>query len=220
MIKKEIVYPFFLECIQFAEDTFWENIFEDLLYGIAPYGTYISKHFLVCNYKNKEFSYKLEKGPSPKKTYTDIYTLLVEKLGLISEKEKTKKRMSFYKSDSENNNSKNEQWIDIKKKNIKDMLIEHYVIEMKKTHNLSLSTAKKLLSFIFFGLSFKSIAPKDIVFQNGKIMSIKDIDFINNELIINKKYTDFNLEDYQEEESNEKKTLRSLWKKYILNSNM
>ena len=212
MIKKEIVYPFFLECIQFTEDAFWENIFEDLLYGIAPYGTYISKNFLICNYKNKEFSYKLEKKDDPEKIYKDIHELLSEKLGILSEKEKIQKSMNFYKI----NENKNEQWIDIKKKNTKDMLIEHYVIEMKKTHNLSLKTAKHLLSYIFFGLSFKTITSKNIIYQNGKIISIKDINFINNELIINKKiYTDFDTEEYQEEEYNEKKTFRSLWKKYI-----
>ena len=44
-IKKDIVYPGFIECLQFTEDIFWENIFEDLAYGKTPYGTYISKDF-------------------------------------------------------------------------------------------------------------------------------------------------------------------------------
>ena len=45
-IKKEIVYPVFLECCEFSVDSFWENIFEDLAYGKTPYGTYINKNFL------------------------------------------------------------------------------------------------------------------------------------------------------------------------------
>ena len=61
LVKKELLYPIFLECSQHADDTFWENIFEDLAYGKAPYGTYISKDFLCCGYKKKEFSYKIEK---------------------------------------------------------------------------------------------------------------------------------------------------------------
>ena len=60
-IKREIVYPIFLECCQFTDDKFWENVFEDLAYGKTPYGTYISKDFLCCSYKKKEFSYKIEK---------------------------------------------------------------------------------------------------------------------------------------------------------------
>ena len=46
-IKKEIVYPIFLECFQYITDKFWLNIFEDLAYGKAPYGTYISKGSLT-----------------------------------------------------------------------------------------------------------------------------------------------------------------------------
>ena len=61
-IKKEIIYPIFLECCQYTTDIFWENVFEDLSYGKTPYGTYITKDFLCCNYKEKEFSYKIEKN--------------------------------------------------------------------------------------------------------------------------------------------------------------
>ena len=60
-LRKEIVYPIFLECCQYTEDTFWESIFTDLAYGKPPYGTYISKGFLCCTHKKKDFSYKIEK---------------------------------------------------------------------------------------------------------------------------------------------------------------
>jgi hypothetical protein len=61
LVKKEIIYPIFLECCQYADDTFWENIFEDLAYGKSPYGTYISKDFLCCGYKKKSLVTKLRK---------------------------------------------------------------------------------------------------------------------------------------------------------------
>ena len=75
-IKREIIYPFFIEASKFADDIFWENIFEDLAYGKTPYGSYISKDFLSCNYTNKEFSYKIERK-DPHILYTEIYNLLV-----------------------------------------------------------------------------------------------------------------------------------------------
>ena len=90
-IKREIIYPIFLECCQFTDDKFWENVFEDLAYGKTPYGTYISKDFLCCSYKKKEFSYKIEKK-LPKDVYNDVYDLLTNKLGLLSPLEKSKKR--------------------------------------------------------------------------------------------------------------------------------
>ena len=58
-MKKELLYPIFLECCQYTSDIFWENIFEDLAYGKTPYGTYVSKNFLICNNKKKNFSYKI-----------------------------------------------------------------------------------------------------------------------------------------------------------------
>ena len=79
-IKKEIVYPIFLECLTFAEDNIWKNIFEDLAYGIAPYGTYISKNFLCCGYKDKEFSYKIDSSMNAQVLYTDIYNLITKLL--------------------------------------------------------------------------------------------------------------------------------------------
>ena len=90
-IKKEIVYPIFIECCKHATDIFWENIFEDLAYGKTPYGTYISKDFLSCKYKKKEFSYKIERK-LPELIYSEVYDLLSNKLGLLSNYEKIKKK--------------------------------------------------------------------------------------------------------------------------------
>ena len=95
-IKREIIYPIFLECCQFADNIFWETIFEDLAYGKAPSGTYISKDFLNCSYKNKEFSYKIERK-DPEIIYNDIYKLLTEKLGILSQKEKMQKHREMMK---------------------------------------------------------------------------------------------------------------------------
>ena len=47
----ELVYPFFLKCCEYTDDIFWKFVFEDLAYGKSPYGTYITKNFLCCNYK-------------------------------------------------------------------------------------------------------------------------------------------------------------------------
>ena len=115
-IKKDLVYPFFLECCRFATDIFWENIFEDLAYGKSPYGTYISKDFLCCSYRNKDFSYKIEKK-DPEVIYNELYNLLSVKLGLLSQSEKVKKRKAF--KDMENTmKDTRKNWNDIKKKNI------------------------------------------------------------------------------------------------------
>jgi hypothetical protein len=121
-IKKEIVYPVFLECCEFSVDSFWENIFEDLAYGKTPYGKYINKNFLCCSYKNKEFSYKIERK-EPQKLYTDIYNLPTKKLGIMSHIEKIQKRVDFQNTESRIKEFR-QDWGNIRKKNALSICIK------------------------------------------------------------------------------------------------
>ena len=180
--KKDIIYPIFLECFEFITDKFWENIFEDLAYGKCPYGTYISKGSLSCKYKDKEFIYKIEKK-NPETLYNDIYGLLTKKLGLLSCQDKINKKIEFENVDYELKESR-KNWNSIRKKNIKDLLIEEYVITMKNKYFLSVKQAKYLLSIIFIGLIFKVFTVKDIKYQDGKILSINGIDFKKKNIIL------------------------------------
>lgn len=182
--KKDIVYPIFIECLQFTEDIFWENIFEDLAYGKTPYGTYLSKDFLCCKYKKKDFSYKIERK-EPKILYEEVYDLLANKLGLLSNEEKIKKKRLFNELETNLKNS-GKNWVDIKKKNIKETLIEVYVTKMKNKYSLSIAQARYLLSIIFIAVVFKVITNKDIEYENGVIHNIKGIDFIKKQIIVEK----------------------------------
>lgn len=181
-VAKDIVYPVFLECCQFATDTFWENIFEDLAYGKTPYGTYITKDFICCSYKDKEFNYKIERKDS-ELIYKEVSSLLVNKLGLLSQREKVRKRLDFHNMEEQIMESRR-TWVNIRKKNVKDLLIETYVIDMKNKHSLSMKQARYLLSIIFIATVFKVISAKDIHYSDGKIHAIDGIDFDNNKVIL------------------------------------
>lgn len=211
-IKKEIIYPIFLECCDLIEDTFWKNVFEDLSYGKCPYGTYITKDFFCCNYKNKEFSYKIERK-DPNQLYIDIHELLVKKLGLLSHKDKIKKKIDFTLLEDEIKENR-KSWSNIRKKNIKDLLIENYVINMKNKFTLSIKQARNLLSIIFIGMVFKVISVKDIVYEDGEIKNINGISFKQNEIILEKDiYTfDINRTPFI---LIEKKILSDVWIKYL-----
>ena len=184
LVKKEILFPVFLECCQYADDTFWENIFEDLAYGKAPYGTYISKDFLCCGYKKKEFSYKIEKK-TPEIIYKEVYALLTKRLGLLSYREKVKKKKVFTDLEDSIKDTR-KKWIDIKKKNMKELLIELYVTRMKNKYQLSIKQAKYLISVILIAMVFKVITSANINYSNGRINSIEGIDFDKKQLIIKK----------------------------------
>ena len=203
---------FFIECLQFTEDIFWENIFEDLAYGKTPYGTYISKDFLCCKYKKKDFSYKIERK-DPEILYEEVYNLLANKLGLLSSAEKIKKKKMITDLETNLKNS-GKNWIDIKKKNIKETLIELYVTKMKNKYFLSISQARYLLSIIFIAIVFKVITNKDIEYENGVIHNIKGIDFIKKQIIVEKDL--YNLEvSFAPEIVLDKNLMVDSWEKYL-----
>ena len=214
LVKKEIIYPIFLECCQHADDIFWENIFEDLAYGKAPYGTYISKDFLCCGYKKKEFSYKIEKK-NVETIYREVYTLLTKKLGLLSQREKVKKKKVFTDLEDSLSNTR-KKWVDIKKKNMKELLIELYVTRMKTKHQLSIKQAKYLISIILIAIVFKVITATNIDYSDGRINSIEGIDFIKKQMII--KHDLYSLEvNFAPHIFVDKKTMSDNWEKFLEN---
>ena len=213
-VKKEIIYPIFLECCQYTPDTFWETIFEDLAYGITPYGTYISKDFLCCSYKNKEFSYKIEKKESSEKLYEEVYELLANKLGLLSQREKVRKRLDF-QSIEESIKESRQTWASIRKKNVKDLLIEKYVIEMKKQHSLTVKQARYLMSVIFIAMMFKVITAKDIIYENGKIEKIEGIAFEKKQIILERNIYGTDSSTFAPQITIDKKIMSDSWEKYL-----
>lgn len=213
-IKKEIIYPIFLECSQIAIDNLWKNIFEDLSYGITPYGTYITKEFLCCGYKDKEFSYKIDPKGNSTLIYNDIYSLLTNNLGILSNKEKNKKRLDFNKIEQDIKDSR-KCWSSIKKKNAKDLLVEKYVIDMKNKYSLTIKQSRYLLSAVFIALILKVLTPKDIVYEDGKIVNIVGIEFENKKIIIKKNIYGINVS-FSPEIVIDKKAMYDNWEKYLV----
>ncbi len=179
MSIKNVIYTNILESCKYANnDMYWENIFENLAYGKPPYGTFISKDFLCCNVKRKEFMYKLENN-DPKKLYNDIYKLLSDNLGIMSPIERLHTKHAYDEDEQDNSNG----WNSIRKKNMKDLLIEMYVSNMKKQFNLNNTSSVKLLYMIYFAILFRLITVDDIEYKHNKITKIRGIDFIKGKLV-------------------------------------
>jgi len=203
MYMKTIVYPIFLECCQYTNDIFWENIFENLAYGKPPCGSYFSKNFLCCSYEQKEFNYKIEKKDS-ETVYEEVFSLLTNRLGIFSHQEKVKKI----------NDIKN--WNDIKKKNLKKLLIELYVSRMRTKYSLSIKQARYLLSTILIAMVFKVITVNDIDYSNGRINKIDGINFTKKQVIITRNLWDMNLI-FTSCIFVDKKFMANNWEKYLKN---
>ena len=210
--KHDIIYPIFMECCHFTNDIFWGTIFENLAYGKTPYGTYISKDFLCCKYKKKEFSYKIERKPADI-VYEEVYNLLTNKVGILSQQEKLKKKKNLIEIENDLNDSR-KKWTDIKKKNLKEILIELYVINIKNKYSLTIKQTKYLLSILYIAIIFKVITNKDIEYKDGIIHNIKGIDFVKKQIIIER--------DLYKLETNfapnivmDKKLMFDSWEKYL-----
>jgi hypothetical protein len=69
------------------------------------------------------------------------------------------------------------QWKQIKKKYIKNYLLENFVVEKQKEFWLSTSQTNQLLASIHLGIVFKRISIQDIVYEQGKIQRIDHLTF-------------------------------------------
>lgn len=210
-MKPELIYPFFIECCKYASDRYWKSIFEDLAYGITPYGTYINKDFLTCNYKDKEFVYKIQKK-NPKDIYNELYYIFKTKLSLMSREE------IIQKKDDINNNLEDintyDDWASIKKKNLKEVMIERFVIEVKSKYNLTTKQSKNLVSIIFLGFVFKVFISSDVKVKEGKIECINGLDFSEGKIILKKNIYDMQVNVSPEILLN-KKFMSDEWDRYV-----
>ena len=170
MVKNVIVYILFLECCQHTNDVFWKSVFKDLAYGKPPYGTFISNHKLCCNYKGKEFIYKIESDKESKIVFNELHDIFNHTLGLFSNEEtllKKQKIESFHEIYTDN-------WANIKK-NVKLTMLHQFCIDCSDIYCFSIQTAKQMLSIITIGFLFKTILPQHIHYSNNKINSIDGI---------------------------------------------
>ena len=189
-----LVYPFFLDCCQYADNIFWENLFFDLAFGIPPLGTYISQDFLCCSLNQKEFIYGIEKKDS-ETLFKEVYSLLRNRLVVFSHQDKVGKIN------------------DIKKK-MKETLIELYVSKMRTNYSLSIKQARHLLSTILIAMVFKVITAKDIDYSNGRINKINGINFSKNQVIITQNLWNINLSSASCIFV-DKKCMANNWEKYL-----
>lgn len=222
-MKKEILYPIFLQCASQVDDAFWRYVYEDLSYGKCPYGLSLQKNYLSCYVRGKEFSYKIDSDKTPEKVFEELDALLRDRAGILSEKEKMTERARLCRQrttvplkSSLPTAHKKEEWTQVKKKMIRDTLLEQYVLENSQKYNVTSTMAKRVLSLLIVGLMFKTITAKDIFYQNGFIKKIDGFDFEPRKVVIQKNvlhckhYTQPSLD-----ETNTAKPLHTYWSMYL-----
>ncbi len=171
MSVKEIIYPHFLHCCQETEDLYWKYIFEDLSYGRAPYGVYFTKGFMCCGFKGKEFSYRVDPNIPVPQLFREVKTILKGKLGIQSSSDILSSREKFEKTSERLALHECSDWNLIKKKEVRCLLLENFIISQSKSANRMLQ--KKLLSSLMLAIQLKIINNEDIIIHRGNVVEIQ-----------------------------------------------
>ena len=175
MVLREIVHPIFLQCVQFTTDPFWIMVFNELSYNSCFTGTYLSKGTYCCSIKSKEFIYKYE-GKKPEIIFNEI-TAYLKGINITSKSDALVFIKEYEDAKQCINDVLQQDWSDIRKKNLKDMLFQNYMIRMKNEYELKDIQIKKLYSFINFCLLLKTMTNQSVTYINGRIESINGITF-------------------------------------------
>lgn len=173
-VKKEILYPVFIHAAMCSSDAFWVSVFEDLAYGIAPLGAYFEHATLRSRLKGREFTFEFNNKEADT-VFEELQYILRIKFKLVSQVDHRKHRESFTKNLER---TRRNGWTDIKKKNIRNLLIENYVIEIKYKYGLSSKQTQKLLQKIMLGFYFKLIRPSQVIYDpvKNRIVDLVDLD--------------------------------------------
>ncbi len=100
MLKREIIHPIFLRVSNLATDTFWNYLFEDLAYGICPFGTYINDDTIFCRFKGKQFNFNFQEK-SCEEIESQLTFILKSKLDIRSRLDLLLERTNFTKGYSD-----------------------------------------------------------------------------------------------------------------------
>lgn len=209
MKERVVVYPILLRCCEFTSDIFWETIFKDLAYGKTPYGTYIHNDHFCCGYKGKEFSYNLLSTTDAAVLHNDLFVIFKQKVGLLSSKDKISKRLDM-ENVEESMKEDRANSANVRKKTVKEFLIERFVIDMKHSYSLTLQQTRFLLSMIYIALLFKVLKFKQA--NNGAVLDFFKFDrrkIIVPAPIYEKRTFDL------DSGSKSAKTMAELWSKYL-----
>jgi len=211
-MKKTIFYPIFIKCLSFINDPFWRFVYEDMAYGKCPYGLYLQKNYLCCSVKNKEFTYKLEPEKETEEIYNDTYHLLKFRVGILSEKEKLIQREKVLRNRL---SLKKDEWQNVKKKMIRDTLLENFVLNKSNQFLLSMNVSKKVLSLIIIGLMFKTLNSKNIIYSDGFIQDITGFVFQPKRVLVTKNIYMNKSQRCSEEDNFSIKQMGSFWPVYL-----
>jgi hypothetical protein len=222
-----VLYPIFLGVSDISTDVQFKNIFNELAYGKAPFGSYImnkkvidpiSKEvdysdYICSNIKGSEFIWKIE-NKDPNIIHSELIDIFINRMKIVSDTDKSKNIENFNIFNSNKNNCV-ETWGNINKKMIRNVYFDNYIQENTRKYNLTTVEAKYMYSLITISIMLKRISSKDIIFENGKITNIIGLSVDVNRPINDRIHLKYKQTVIQPEHRKPPPTLSTLWSKYL-----
>lgn len=169
-MKKPLLHPCLMKCALLSDQP-WKTFFENMACGKCPSGLFMHKNHIQCCILGQEFLYKID-ATKP------VHTLREEMTTILSPFVHTNCKLSTGNGQT--------AWNQVKKKVIRNTLLERYVLDRAKTYHLTMFVAKRLLSAIIIALMFKTISSKNIEYRDGYIHRIDGFCFEPKRVIITK----------------------------------
>ena len=141
-LKIMILYPHLLKHNHVT--LFWKVLLERISIGDAPFGTQILDHSLLFTGKKRELHHEISLKTSTVPQVIDFFESIV---GL-------QLQYVYYNS-----------WKEIKRKVIKDNLIQEYVARFQEEYKLNYNQTNYLSSMIHLYITLKRITPQDILLE-------------------------------------------------------
>jgi hypothetical protein len=181
----EIIYPVLLECAQLCKNTgdeFWAQFYKDLSTGKGTRGIFISNGTLQTSNKRNGFTYSIS-GKTPEIIVIELNNLLTSRTSVCSTKDINKRKKILEEIQEEFDTYDEGKWTSIKRKNIRQMLILQFVLDLKERHGLTWKSTENALQVINEAFESKTHTSKDVEYEEGVIQNIIDLEIEDGTLI-------------------------------------
>ena len=212
-----IKYSIFVDYLQYLTDQYWYKVFEDCSKGKFPKKSGYDEGNNSIWFKNGNIVIWYRLSNNPENDLNAIKKHFKEYLKMYSENDRKENKHLFDVLKKELDKNYIGDWKNIKKKNIKDSLIRHYILSLKDKHNLTIEETITIFKDIRQAIIFGWITSDDVVYsdKNREIENITSV-VINPDKTVTIKYTPTKITE-KEYCSDNLTMLVNLWRKKLLN---
>jgi len=167
-------YPIFIECCEYTLDEHWKTVFLNASIGKFPKGMYMINNDTNLKVGNEIYDI----SDDPREMTKLCMTIFKKKLKLKSNDDKEKNTNEFKLIQKSREFTHFKEWKDIKPKNLKEKILNDYIINLKIKFGLKRHELFKLNKVVNVGILFKKIKSDNIVYLEGKIVDIDNLNVV------------------------------------------